>query len=186
MTRKTFPSLLGLFAVVLSMVAIGILAGCGGSVPPKDVATVRAYTDWAGNPSPHAESLGWTYWSDGDGAKYGVPGYNSLINEMTLADPDDDRIVRVIVVEILNAQVLRAGAYPAGLDGGWYLWSSENRDPYEALGPAESAWVASLPRMTVHVHPRDPWLVEPTRAAVDRLNAGGAEVFVLEGVQAAP
>lgn len=42
MTRKTFPTLLGLFAVVLAMVAIGLLAGCGTRGPEKDRAQAWA------------------------------------------------------------------------------------------------------------------------------------------------
>lgn len=180
MTRKTFPTLLGLFAVVLAMVAIGLLAACGGGAPPKDVATVRAYTDVAGVPTPHADSLGFTYMGDGDGAEYEAEGWNCLINGNTLlGDPDPDRIVRVIVHELENAEVLRSGRYPDDVAGDWYLWSSENVPPFAAPVAEEAAWLATLPTMRVRVDSRDPWLVEPTREAVERLNdAAGWDVFV--------
>ena len=179
MTRKTFPSLLGLFAVVLAMVAISLLAACGGGAPPKDVATVRAYTDTHGDPTPHADSLGFTYGPvDGGGAEYEAAGWNCLINEMLVGDPDPDRIVRVIVHELENAEVLRAGRYPDAIAGDWYLWSSENVPPFAAPVAEEAAWRATLPTMTVRVDSRDPWLVDPVREAVERLNdAAGREVF---------
>lgn len=178
MTRKTLPSLLGLFAVVLAMVAISILAACGGWTIQSDSATVRAYTDAHGDPTPHADSLGFTYWGDGDGAEYEAPGANCLINAMLVGDSDPDRIVRVIVHELENAEVLRAGRYPDAIAGDWYLWSSENVPPFAAPVAEEAAWLATLPTMTVRVDSRDPWLVDPVREAVERLNdAAGREVF---------
>lgn len=180
MTRKTFPTLLGLFAVVLAMVTIGLLAACGGGSIPTDVATVRAYTDAHGIPTPDANSLGFTYGPvDGDGAKYEADGFNCLINATLVGDPDPDRIVRVIAHELENAEVLRGDGYPDTIAGDWYLWSAENVPPFAAPVAAEAAWLATLPTMRVVVDVRDPWLVEPTREAVERLNdAAGREVFV--------
>lgn len=156
------------------------LAACGGGAPPKDVATVRAYTDAWGNPTPHAESLGFTYGPvDGGGAEYEAAGWNCLINADLVGDPDPDRIVRVILHEIENAQVLRGDGYPDAIAGDWYLWSSENVPPFAAPVAEEAAWLATLPTMRVRVDSRDPWLVDPVREAVERLNdAAGREVFV--------
>lgn len=163
---------------ILAALLCFALAACGGGAPPKDVATVRAYTDTHGVPTPHADSLGFTYMGDGDGAEYEAPGWNCLVNADLVGDADPDRIVRVIVHELENAEVLRAGRYPDAIAGDWYLWSSENVPPFAAPVAEEAAWLATLPTMTVRVDSRDPWLVDPVREAVERLNdAAGRDVF---------
>lgn len=156
------------------------LVACGGGSIPTDVATVRAYTDAWGNPTADANSLGFTYGPvDGDGAEYGAGGFNCLINATLVGDPDSDRLTRVIAHELENAQVLRGDGYPDAIAGDWYLWSSENVPPFAAPVAAEAAWLAALPTMRVVVDHRDPWLVDPTREAVERLNdAAGREVFL--------
>lgn len=172
--RKLLTSLL---CVVLSTITIS----CGGGGPPKDLATVRSYTDVNGVPTPHADSLGFTFWGEADAAEFGTDGYNCLINEMMVGDADPDRMVRVIVHELESAQVLRAGDFPATMAGDWYVWSAENVPPFSAPVPAEGAWLATLPSMRVVVDGRDAsWLALPVALAVERLNdAAGRSVFVL-------
>jgi len=163
---------------IIAVVAL-VLASCG-QAPPDDVATLRAYTDAHGNPTPHASSLGFCYGPvDGDGAEYETPGWNLLINQMTSSDPDIDRQTRVCIHEIENAQVLRQGGWPDALGEQWYLWSSENRSPFEAPGEEEGEWLASLPVLFVGTHERDVWWLKFYRdESVERLNvAAGREVF---------
>jgi hypothetical protein len=170
--------------LITTLLAAITLVGCGlaGESAPKDLATVRAYTDANGRDTPNDNSLGWTYYADdGDGAEYAEGGYNCLINRILSMDADADRIVRVIVHELMNAQVLRdGGEWPIGIAPGGYLWSADSLAPFAAIPSDEAAWVASRPTMTVKVAGRDTdWLYEPTGLAVERLNdAAGREVYL--------
>ena len=152
-----------------------LLTACGEAIP-HDVVTVRAYTDYAGVPTPHPESLGFTYLDDGRGSKYGKPGWNCLLNAVLATDADDDRLVRVIVHELGNVLVLEDGAWPEAMDSTWYVWEGDSQPYHADLSMAEAEWFAGHGPFSVNV--ADEWLRQPTLEAVTRINvAAGMEVF---------
>ena len=151
-----------------------LLAACGQAVP-RDVVTVRAYTDSRGDPTPHADSLGFTYLSDGDGAKFAAPGWNCLINPVLTNDPDDDRLTRVVLHELANVIILDTGVVPP-YGPGWFAFDSDTIPPFTDIGPDEAAWFAAHGPYRVNV--TDDWLRQPVAEALLRITlAAGREVF---------
>lgn len=154
-----------------------LLAACGQPVP-RDVVTVRTYTDANGRIVPPTGNLGFTYGPVGEGgSKYGEAGFNVLLNRV-LADgePDDDRLVRVILHELGNVIVLDTGAFPPEMDGSWFLWDGDGKAPFTEIGPDEAAWFAAHGPYRVNV--ADDWLRQPVAEAILRIAlASGREVF---------
>jgi hypothetical protein len=151
----------------LPLILAVLLTSCGGGSPVNDI-TVRRYEDVAGNPTPNVDSLGFTYYLDKKGnAKHGAAGWNCLINEELRFDPDDDKIVRVVIHELGRVFQEEDGQTQQG-EPGWYLWDADTLPPYAEMPMDEAMWFARHGPKRVHVH--DDWLADPVSEALDRIN----------------
>lgn len=161
----------------LAFASLLLLAACGAPIP-RDVITVRTYTDAHGDVVPPTGNLGFTYGPVGEGgSKYGEAGFNVLVNPVLANDPDDDRLTRVVLHELANVLVLDDGAFPPEMDGSWFLWDGDGKPPFTEIGPDEAAWFARHAK-PYRVNVADDWLRQPTNEAVLRIRlATGVEVF---------
>ncbi len=153
------------------------LSACGVA-PHTDDIVVRRYEAANGDPVRDGERLGFTYYTHDKGAKHGSAGWNCLVSDVLIEDDDADRIVRVVMHELLNVVALQDGVPAYGPD--WYLADGDSRPPLYTVPNDEAAWLAG--HGTFNVRARDAWLVDPTREACERLNtAAGVVVFQQEG-----
>lgn len=168
----------------LTLPAVAFFAAACGLGPEvgstKDV-TVRRYESVSGDDDIDPSSLGFTYFAETKGnARHGALGMNCLVN---IGLSGDVRLVGTIIHELENTLVLADGDgyspdWPDGLDGSWFLWDGDTRDQGYPVPADEAMWLASHSARRVHVQGRDPWLLEPVRAACEKLNsAAGVEVF---------
>lgn len=159
--------------LLVAAVLLSTISACGLAGRESDDITVRRYEDTEGRPTPYDDSLGFTYYLPGK-------GYNVLINQILSQDADEDRIVRVVMHELMNVLVLdHAGQvhYPADMDGTWYLYDGDSRDPYYPVPAAEAAWLSDHAGYRP-VKVKSYFVIDATNKAVQRINeAAGAEVF---------
>lgn len=164
-----------------AVLACALLAACGGGAPHTDDVVVRPYEDVDGHPAGDAVHLGLTYYIDRSSARHGEDGFNCLLWAGLLEDDDPDRLVRVVVHELLQTLLLLDGdlyepAYPDAFAADWYAASGDSKEPFAPFPPDEAAWIAS--HGTLHVSVVGPWLEAPTSAALERINlAAGTTVF---------
>lgn len=143
------------------------LLGCCKDPSQDKVVFVRTYV-YENKTKPGPANLGFTY-EKGD-------SFNCLINEILEKDADQDKVVRVVIHELLNVLVLANGA-PPNMGTGWYVYDSDTLPPFSPLLPAEADWVAS--NEGKHgVSVKNAWLASPTLRATIRINdAVGRKVF---------
>ena len=163
-------------AVVLALT----LVGCGALGLEEEVVnriTVRRYEDVNGNPTQDPNSLGFTYYaSSRSSARHASKGWNCLLNEILLDDPDTDKLTRVIIHEFANV-CIESDDYKDPMFGpGAYSWDADTLPPMAPISDEEAIWFSQHGPFKVSV--RDDWLDLPTDEAMDRINASAqVEVF---------
>ncbi len=93
--------------------------------------------------------------------------WRCALNPVLAIDEDSDKATRVAIHEMENVRVLYSGAWPDGMEYGWYLVDSDTLPPFWPMPEAEAAWLASLPTFSVVVE--DAWMEEPVRLAEERI-----------------
>ncbi len=115
----------------------------------------------------------------------GLEEFEALISEALADDDDPDRPVRVCAHELLNIWILIGGGADYAPTYGWYSYDSDTLPPQSPILPEEAAWAQEsfdrhpkIDRIIVKVEA--PWLVEPVREAVARLNEAGLLFYEVE------
>ena len=168
---RRFASLIPLALALAAMIFVGLAcAGCGAS--HENDVTVEQYRYVDGSLPPDS-NLGITFIRQDDGT-------HCMVNRILEVDADPDRIVRVIVHELMNALLIQESYFapwPDEMLPSWYLYEGDSQPPFHPIGADEAAWIAGHDAMTVHIE--GAWLVEPVHEAVERINeAAGVVVFV--------
>lgn len=147
-----------LFLLVLS--SCGLLGGGGGHDSRSLTSHVRTM-----RPENPPDLLGYSYRLDGNDWAHDVR--RSLGDE-----PDTDKVARVVVHELFQLALARAGRLPPAATRVWYTADGDGQPPFAPITVEEADWVRSVLRsFSIRVVAEDAWLVEPTRVALARIRA---------------